>query len=275
MTGRRFKWVGLSLVLALAGLFFVGLPLGANPNERVVNPGGNVQDADAERNGKLWVLHFKFKDPRLIKVNIPGRGQKVCWYLWYQVINRTGEPRTFIPDFELVTHDTRMVYRDQILPAVQEAIARVEDPRGFYKIKNSVTISRDPIPPSLEKAIPRAVTGVAIWTDPNEPNPTDDEATRKRKAKMPKLADSNRYSIYVAGLSNGWAVTDDPLAPGTKSIVRRKTLQLSFRRLGDRYLMRSEEIRFMPPAQWIYRGSPLTVPGLSTRADKDKGAGVK
>jgi hypothetical protein len=276
MTGTRCKWVVFGLCTALAGLFLTGLPLSAGPNERVVNPGGNVQDADAERNGKLWVLHFKFKDPRLIKVHIPGRGQKVCWYLWYQVINRTGEPRTFIPDFELVTHDTNMVYRDQILPAVQDAIARIEDPTGHYKIKNSVTISRDPIPLSLEKAIPRPVTAVAIWTDPNEPNPTDDEATRKRKAKMPKLADSNRYSIFVAGLSNGWAVTDDPEKPGVKSIVRRKTLQLNFRRLGDRYFMRSEEIRFMPPAQWIYRGSPLTVPGLSTKeAGKEKAPAVK
>jgi hypothetical protein len=51
--------------------------------------------------------------------------------------------------------------------------------------------------------------------------------------------------------------------------VRRKTLQLNFRRLGDRFLQKSEEIQWVPPAQWIYRGSPLTVPGLpSTPAPK-------
>jgi hypothetical protein len=44
--------------------------------------------------------------------------------------------------------------------------------------------------------------------------------------------------------------------------VRRKTLQLDFKRLGDRYLQRSEEIRFQPPPHWIYRGSQLTIPGL-------------
>jgi hypothetical protein len=257
MAGKRVRCGGL---VALAALV-LGAPLvlsqGTNPNERYVKPGGNVQDADASRNAKLWVLDFKFKDPRLIKVNVPGRGQKVCWYLWYQVINYTGQPRTFVPNFELVTHDTRMVYKDQILPAAEEAIRKVEDPEDYYKIKNSVTIAGKPIPVSLPKATPRPVTGVAIWMDPNEPYPDDDEATKKKKAKLPKLADSNRYSIFVAGLSNGWSLSDDPAEPGKKSVVRRKTLQLNFRRLGDKYEMKSEEIRFLPPAQWVYRGSSV------------------
>jgi hypothetical protein len=278
MTGRFGKlWLLFPLAALVAGSFHA-LTLAANPNERIVKPGGNVQDADAARNGKLWVLDFKFKDPRLIKVNIPGRGQKLCWYLWYQVMNiprpgETGEPRTFIPTFELKCHDTNMVYRDQILPIVQEAIAKIEDPTGYYKIKNSVTITNDPIPVSLLNAVPRAVTGVAIWTDPNDINPEDDAATRARKEKMPKLADSARFSIYVAGLSNGWAETD-PIPPDNKAVVRRKTLQLNFKRIGDKALMRSEDIQFLPPAQWIYRGSqqltPLNSPATPPAGGKDE-----
>lgn len=253
------------LLAALFGLALVCLPLAAQPNERYIKDDNPVVDAEASRGGKLWVLDFKFKDPRLIKVNIPGRGQRLCWYLWYQVINRTGQPRTFIPDFELATHDTNMVYRDQILPAVQEAIIRIEDPTGYYKIKNSVTIAAEPIPVSLPKADPKVVTGVAIWTDLNEPEGDDDEDAKKRKEKLPKLIDSNRYSIFVAGLSNGWSLTD-PIPPSTRPVVRRKTLQLSFRRLGDKYLMKSDAIQFVPPAQWMYRASQLD---LST-ADKGK-----
>jgi hypothetical protein len=259
------------LFLALAGALLVGLrkPASANPNDRGVSPGGNIEDAVASRNGKLWVLHFKFRDPRLIKVNIPGRGQTICWYLWYQVINYTGEPRTFIPNFELVTHDTDppMVYKDVLLPSAQDAIEKREDPTGYYKIKNSVTISIDPIPPSLppNKANPKAVTGVAIWIDPNEPTLGDDAKTRARKEKMPKLADSNRYSIFVAGLSNGWAKSD-PVVKGGPEILRRKTLQLAFKRIGDRHFMRSEHIKFVPPAHWFYRAAPMTV---SFGAEKD------
>src|SRR5437879_4181938 len=75
----------LVMVLAL-GLGLVGVAVAVNPNERDVKPQANVQDSDdiAKPNSKVWVLDFRFKDPRLIKVNVPGRGQKVCWYLWYQ-----------------------------------------------------------------------------------------------------------------------------------------------------------------------------------------------
>jgi len=238
------KWQAFALVLVgAAGFSLVGLAPAANPNEQVVAPEANVQDRDKINapGSKVWVFDFKFKGPRLIKVDVPGRGQKVCWYLWYQVINNTGEPRTFIPDFELVTHDRGTVHHDQILPKVQDAIRQVEDPTDFYKIKNSVTMAAEPIPPSRPNAAPRPVTGVAIWDDVDP--------------------DSNRYSIFIAGLSNGWAVTD-PIPPDTKPVVRRKTLQLDFKRLGDRYLQRSEEIRFVAPAHWIYRGSQLKVPGL-------------
>jgi hypothetical protein len=239
--GRRatpILFLGLALLpAAVSGVRAV------NPNERDVKPEANVQDTDdvTSPDSKVWVLDFKFKDPRLIKVNIPGRGQKICWYLWYQVINRTKEPHTFIPDFELVTHDRNTVHHDQILPAVQEAIRQLEDPTDFLKIKNSVTIANDPIPVSRREALPRPVTGVAIWDD------VDPE--------------SNRYSIFIAGLSNGWSVTD-PIPPDTKPVVRRKTLQLNFRRVGDKYQMRSEEIRFVPPAQWLYRGARLEIKGL-------------
>ena len=250
MTGRHGKRAGLALVALGLGLSLVGLTLAANPNERAVKPERNVQDPgelNADDN-KLWVLDFKFKDPRLIKVDVPGRGQKVCWYLWYQVVNNTKQPHPFIPDFELVTHDRHTVHHDQILPKVQDAIRAIEDPTDYLKIRNSVTMAAEPVPPSRKDAEPRAVTGVAIWDDVDP--------------------DANYYSIFVSGLSNGWAVTDDPEKPGAKSIVRRKTLQLNFKRLGDRYLQKSEEIQFVPQAQWIYRGSSLTVPGLPSTPAK-------
>jgi len=262
------------LVLGLVALLGAGLtfsqqatvPVG--PNERHVKPEVNVQDGNASRNAKLWVLDFKFKNPRLLKVNIPGRGERVVWYLWYQVYNNTGQQVTFIPDFELVTHDTKeaVPYPDQILPTAQEAIAKIEDPNDYYHIKNSVTISIDPIPPSLPKSVSKPVTGVAIWIDPNEPGPDDDAETKAKKKKMPKLAESNSYSIFIAGLSNGWS-TSEGVAPNSPPVVRRKTLQLTFKRIGDHLQMTSDEIKFQS-SDWIYRASKLKL-NLRLLDDKD------
>ncbi|HZV05277.1 MAG TPA: hypothetical protein VE999_09365 [Gemmataceae bacterium] len=252
MFGKLGRRLGLGLLALLLVFAAVQWAAAINPNERTVKPGANVQDADDihSPDSKIWVLDFKFKDPRLIKVNVPGRGQKVCWYLWYQVINNTSQPHTFIPDFELVTSDRNTVHHDQILPRVQDAIRQLEDPTDYLKIKNSVTIAAEPIPPSKKNAEPRAVTGVAIWDDVDP--------------------DANYYSIFISGLSNGWAVTDDAEKPGEKSIIRRKTLQLNFRRLGDRYYQKSEEIRFVQPPQWIYRGTSLSAPALPSQKEGKK-----
>jgi hypothetical protein len=269
VTAIRLWRCGLA-VAAVAGLSVAGLAQQdsgskafppSNPNERDIKPEQNIQDTDTifekdgktyKDNSKIWVLEFKFKDPRLITVDVPGRGRKVCWYLWYQVINKTREPHTFIPDFELVTLDKQSIHPDQVLPKVQEAIAKQEDPTGYLNIKNSVTIAAEPIPATKPDAVPKPVTGVAIWDDVNP--------------------ETTRFNIFISGLSNGWALTDGP-QPGDPPIVRRKTLQLDFKRNADPFYKRSEDIQFMSPAHWMYRGSKLDVPDLP-KLGKD-GAPIK
>jgi len=244
MTGV-WRWLARPLALALLLGVVLAWPALAQPpgpfNEREAKRLPNIQDKD-----DIWVLDFTFKDPRLLTVDVPGRGRKVIWYLWYQVSNRTGEPRIFIPDFELVTLDKPGAYHDEVLPKVQEAISRVEDPTKALDIKNSVTIASEPIPASKPDLLPKKVTGVAIWDD---------------HTKEQHLQDSTRFSIFVSGLSNGWSVDD-------KGTVRRKTLQLNFRRLGDRYYQDSREIRFVPAAEWLYRASSLNVNVQETEQPK-------
>jgi len=260
MAAQSLRLTGLAVLL-------LGLPaLGQGPNEKHIKPAPNVLDRDEiyDKEGKpkvgskIWVLDFRIKPLRSIKVNVPGRGEQVCYYLWYQVINHTAEPHTFVPDFELVTHDTRMTYRDEILPRVQDAIIALEDPQNVLDIKNSVTITKDPIPPSRPNALPKAVTGVAIWTDPNEPLPNDSDEVRAKKAKAPKMTDSNYFSIFAAGLSNGYTEAEK-VGEGDDQIVRRKTLQLKFRRIGDGALRRDEDLKYNG-YEWLYRASSLVLP---------------
>jgi len=246
----------MGLALLAAAVLVLPLAFAQGPytfNEREVRSQTSALDKS-----DVWTLDFRFKDPRLIKVNVPARGPRICWYMWYQVINRTGQPQTFVPDFELVTLDHPAVYPDEggTLPCVEDAIRKREDPTGYQDIKNSVTIASKPIPPSKadNEAFPRAITGVAIW-DGTSADPRRRDATRK------DLADASRFTIFVSGLSNGW-VQVDPLVRGKAEapIIRRKTLQLNFKRLGDRYYMDSREISFVPPAEWIYRSSQLRIP---------------
>jgi hypothetical protein len=165
------------------------------------------------------------------------------------VTNRTKQPHYFVPDFELVTIDKGTVHHDQVMPGVQEEIIKLEDPTNYLNIKNSVTIYKEPIPVSKPDATPRPVTGVAIWDDVNP--------------------DTTRFDIFVTGLSNGWSVTD-PLAKDEQPVVRRKTLQLSFKRPGDRFYQGSHEIKFMPPYQWVYRASDLKQPDRPAKPKEEK-----
>jgi hypothetical protein len=263
--GKCAFGVGLAL---LAGALPLGLVSAQGPytfNEREVRSQASALDKP-----DVWTLDFRFKDPRLIKVNVPGRGPRICWYLWYQVINRTGEPRSFRPDFWLVTLEPPAVFHDEILPTVEDAIRKREDPTGYQEIKNSVTIAAQPIPQSKAdgEAFPRAVTAVAIW----------DGASAEPKGRDPAqkdLADANRFTIFVSGLSNGWVLVD-PMGKAKPElpVVRRKTLQLNFKRVGDRYYMDSREISFVPPAQWIYRAAELKLPAQAAQAGKAAAAAL-
>jgi hypothetical protein len=240
MLNRFASRASLALVLGVA-LSGIASAQQRSTKQIEARPQVNVEDkADVTKAGSpVWVLNFKFDEPRLITVDIPGRGRRLCWYLKYEVLNQTGEPRTFVPQFELVTTDQPgKMYRDQILIKAQEAIKEQEDPLNHLNILNSETISHKPIPVTRPDGPPKPVTGVAIWDD------------------VP--ADANRFSIFVSGLSNGYSLAEIP--PDNKQIVRSKTLQLNFKRVGDRFNQQTGDIRFVPPVEWVYRATGVVLP---------------
>src|SRR5438876_584834 len=84
-------------------------PVGVGFNERVVEKLASPEDRDAN----IWMLDFHFKDPRVIRVDVPKKGMTNVWYLWFQISNATGEPRNFNPRFVWVCHDENTVHNDQ------------------------------------------------------------------------------------------------------------------------------------------------------------------
>jgi hypothetical protein len=210
-------------------------------NEREIVPQLTAIDKE-----DIWTLHFSFQDPRIIVEKVPARGTKIVWYMIYRVYNLDPrkEPVTFVPDIELVTLDRHTRHPDEILPSVEDAIKKREDPTGRFHIKNSVTITADQIPVSNPDAYPRTVSGVAIWTGVDDPIP----GVKEQPAK------TNKFSIFVAGLSNGYTEERPIDRPGVK-IIKRKTLQLDFERLGAGDPADPSGIRWTGNATWMYRAS--------------------
>ncbi|WP_422930678.1 hypothetical protein [Singulisphaera sp. PoT] len=174
----------------------------------------------------IWVLDFTFKPVRLITVDIPGKGRKTFHYLYYRVINHTGQPRRFVPQFSLVT-DTGKRYEDTVLPQGVKNIEAREDPS--IHLLGAVDIM-GVIPPSKKEGIDDAVYGVAIW-DAVDPH-------------------ADRFSIYVRGLSDGQQAL---ATPDGKETIRYKTLRIDFIRRGDDRNLNEKEIQlFDPPYEWLY-----------------------
>lgn len=244
--GRRRVWAALAVAAGLISAASLFAQSGGNFGVHTAGPRINREDKP-----DTWTMGLRFKDVRTAVAEVPGRGRKTVYYMWYQVFNTSAEPRIFIPDFELVTHDRGTVHRDEVLPAVQEAVRRIESSYlKFDQFKNPVTIAESPVPVTPEGSDPRTVTGVALWTD------VDDRARG-----------TTNFSVLVSGLSNGWVKAD-------QDVIRRKTLQINFRRRTDASRPDLQEIRFARPEVWTYVGSAYNIlgkpdPGKPAAAPKE------
>lgn len=191
----------------------------------------NVQFVDAsllprDKQG-IWVLDFAFKPLRLRTVEVPGKGRRLVYYLYYRVVNRTGQPRDFVPQFVLTT-DTGKRYEEAVIPAAVPLVQTREDPT--IKVLGAVDIAGR-IPPSTKEGVDDAVYGVALF----------DEVDPK----------ADRYSIFIRGLSDGWVETRP--TDGSKPVIKYKTLRIDFIRRGDEHNINEKEIELAEPAyEWVY-----------------------
>jgi hypothetical protein len=178
----------------------------------------------------LWDLEFSFKPLRMIWVDLPtAQGafqRKQVWYLVYRVRNLSADPVPFAPRFLLETHEMEKVYLDRILPVALRDIAVRED-QGV-ELKNTAEIAGDLAPSTPDED--HSLFGVVTWTDVD-----------------PR---TNRFSIYVEGLTNAYRWDDPPLDnPEAQPVLYPEVLQLNFWRPGDDRSLDETEIRFGIPDQ--------------------------
>ena len=178
----------------------------------------------------IWVLDFAFKPVRILTVEVPGKGRRQVHYMYYQVINKTGKPRMFVPQFTLVT-DTGKRYEDTVMPEATKVIRAREDP-SIDKLLGAVDMIGI-VPASTKQGIDDAVFGVAIWegVDPS----------------------ADKFNVFVRGLSDGYQVVPAATDGGGKPSTRFKTLRVDFLRRGDQFDLKEREIQLLDPAyEWIY-----------------------
>jgi hypothetical protein len=192
-------------------------------NVQLVNAARVPRDKDG-----IWVLDFAFKPRRIKTVEIPGKGRRQIHYLYYKVTNRTGEPRMFVPDFVMVNEEGKN-FHDNVIPQAVPVIQARED--ATIPLLGAVNIM-GMIPPSTKPDVDDAVYGVATW-DKWDPK-------------------SDRFSIYVRGLSDGYKeIPDADLKK--PPVVKYKTLRIDFIRRGDHHDLNEKEIYLNdPPYEWVY-----------------------
>jgi hypothetical protein len=195
-------------------------------------PGYNWIVAEAaplpkDREG-IWVLEFAYLPVRVTEVEVKGQRRRI-YYLYYRVVNRTGQPRRFVPQFTLITDDGQRL-EDVPLPVAVKRIQAHEDPTK--PLLGSASIVGE-IPPSTREGIDEAVYGVALWDG------------------VDHRADA--FQVFVRGLSDGYQVVQPPQGQGGEPFTRYKALRLDFVRFGDERSPHSREIRpGEPPYEWVY-----------------------
>jgi hypothetical protein len=200
----------------------------AVPHDR---PLFNIQMVNAavlprDREG-IWVLDFAYKSMRIKTIEIPGKARAQVHYLYYKVVNRTGKPRMFVPQFTMVNEKDEK-FEDAVIPQAIPVIQMRED--DSIPVLGAVNVMGF-VPPSTKENVDDAVFGVATW-DKWDPN-------------------ADRFSIYVRGLSDGYK--EFPPGKDGKPVVKYKTLRLDFIRRGDNRNLHEKEIEpAEPPYTWVY-----------------------
>jgi hypothetical protein len=189
-----------------------------------------------------WELKFDHSKPKRIVVQIPNEGPRAFWYVTYTVTNETTEDQTFLPVFEMLTKDGKIIRSDKGVPIqVFQEIKRRENNRFLLpsaKIGGVLRVGED-----------QARDGVAIWPEP--------------------MAEMGTFSIFVSGLSgetvtlkmvDGKPVKVKPEnisheLKGVKPedvVILRKTLQLNHVIYGDERFPGLDEVN-VKPEQWVMR----------------------
>lgn len=169
-----------------------------------------------------WQFDFQHSTPQRIVVEVGTEANPVAyWYMTYRVTNNTDRERMFLPVFEMVDKDGRVIPSDRAIP-----------PEVFTAIKarerNQFLQPHTQIGGELRLGADQAKDGVAIWPEP--------------------AAEMGAFNIFVSGLSGETA----ELTIGEASFTLRKSLKLDFHVRGD-HIRPGEDPIDPTVKEWVMR----------------------
>jgi hypothetical protein len=164
-----------------------------------------------------WQFKFEHGTPKRVVVDVPGTSHPMAyWYLTYTVTNPGDKPQEFVPQFDMLSEDGKVVHSDRAIP-----------PEVFHQIKVregiKLLINFHQIEGPLNPGDDEAKDGVAIWPEP--------------------MVRMGTFSIFAGGLSGEFTeikdvdgkpvINKDPNTGLETRMVVRKTLQLTYHVIGD------------------------------------------
>jgi hypothetical protein len=185
-----------------------------------------------------WELKFTHGTPKRIVVSVPNSISPLAyWYMTYTVTNNGDKEQNFLPQFELLTDNGKLIRSDVNIPqGVFNAIKAAEHDKYLEPV-SSVT-------GQIRLGEAEARDSVAIWPE-----------------SLPRMG---HFSIFVTGLS-GEAVMlkmidgkyqkvdqADDMKNLKDLVILRKTLQLNFHIRGDEVYPGEDEVN-TTGEEWIMR----------------------
>ena len=166
-----------------------------------------------------WQLKFEHSAAKRIVVTTPGTGAPVAyWYMTYTVTNTTDQEQSFLPVFEMVTNDGKVIRSDKDVPGEVFTAIKKREHKGslepMEKISGRLLIGED-----------QARDGVAIWPEPSRRMGTFDLFVTGLSGESVFMRDGEEYDV------KDWTKLSDE--DRKKLSTLRKTLQLTYQVPGD------------------------------------------
>lgn len=178
-----------------------------------------------------WEFKFTHGPLRRVMVTAPGSNTpQAYWYMTYSVTNNTDQERVFLPVFEMMTKDGKIIRSDKNIPAIVFDVIKAREKIRFLEAYPAIA-------GELRLGEDQARDGVAIWPEP--------------------MAEMGQFSVFASNLSGEAVLFKDAKGEPVKDaegkpVILRKTLQINYLVRGDE--LYSGEDRVVELGQeWVMR----------------------